>query len=106
MAHKNKYQRTLSVEGEQELGHIFTGGYLPLIQWTPIYANLRGEPSRVFLVDWNALSEQQQDLVIEFMTSAFADGVPDIIRSDISKNGHFPIRCKYVIESYDLRLLQ
>lgn len=100
-----RHKRLLSAEGEQEFGHIFTDGYVPVVRWTPIEASLRGISSLVFLVDWEALSASQQDQVIDYMVSKFDDSIPDQIRRAISGAGHFPIQWKYVIESYDMRFL-
>lgn len=98
-----RHERTLTEAGKKEVGHIFGSGYVPLVYWTPMYAKLRGELSRVFLVDWEALSEVQQDLVIAYMVDKFDDGISDQIRCAISQRGHFPIQSKYLIESYDMR---
>lgn len=103
MSSKWLYTKTLSAEGEKELGYIFTAGSVPLTQNTPIYASLRGEINRVFLVDWTKLTEEQQDKVIEYMMDKFGEGIPDQIRKAIAANGHFPLRDKYVIEAYSIR---
>lgn len=98
---KQVFTRILSADGEKEVGHIFKEG-VPVQSWTPLWANLRGQEDLVFLVDWNALSEKQQSLVLAYMHRKF--GVdPRYIRKDIEADGYFPIRQKWVIESYDLR---
>ena len=99
------FQRTLTDKGKKELGHIFTDGYVPVIQPTPVCANLRGSSELVFFVDWNALTAEQQDAAIHYMMDKFGEGIPDQIRMAISDKGHFPIRSKYIIESYDMRYL-
>jgi len=100
-----KCQRLLTYDGKKKLGYIFTDGCVPLIQQTPVNASLRGSLESVFLVDWNALTEEQQDAVIHYMMDKFDEGIPDQIRMEISDKGHFPIRDKYIIESYDMRYL-
>lgn len=94
--------RLLSPEGKEELGHIFKEG-VPVQTYTPIWANLRGEPNLVFYVDWKSLSGDQQRLCLEYMSQKFE--VPEeVIRPDIEAYGHFAIRHQWVIESYDMRM--
>lgn len=97
-----QFQRLLTDAGKKEVGHIFTDGYVPLTQSTPVDAILRGSTKLVFLVDWNALTAEQQDAVIYYMMDKFGEGIPDQIRMAISDKGCFPISWKYVIESYDM----
>lgn len=101
---KPKYQRLFTSEGEKEFGHIFKHGRVPLTQQTPIYAKLggAGDNERVFLVDWKQLTAKQQSQIIEYMSEKFSD-TPAHIRVKIEQMGHFPIRSKYVIESYSMR---
>ena len=99
------HRRTLTDEGKKEFGHIF-GDYVPLIEFTPtevgLEGNRDGEPQLVFLVAWQALTIDQQGLVLAYMTEKF--GAPEgEILDRIESDGHFPIRHKYVIESYDMR---
>ena len=51
--------RSLSPEGEKEIGHIFKEG-VPVQTYTPIWAKLRGQLELVFYVDWNSLGENQK----------------------------------------------
>ena len=102
-----KLERSLSPEGQSEFGHIFKDGYIPVKQWTPIYANLEGHPDReeqlVFLVDWTRLSEEQQTLVLEYLSEKFPADRPSEIHRQFEADGYLPIQHKWVIESYDLR---
>ena len=98
---KQVFTRILSSDGEKEVGHIFKEG-VPVQSWTPFWANLRGERGLVFLVDWQSLSDNQQSLALQYMSEKF--GAPqEVIRKDIEADGYFPIRQKWVIESYELR---
>ena len=99
--------RSLSPEGQVELGHIFKDGYVPVKQWTPIYANLQGHPDGeeqlVFLVEWTRLSEEQQSLVLDYLSEKFPSARPSEIHRQFEADGYLPIQHKWVIESYDLR---
>ena len=104
------HKRILTTEGKAEVGHIFTDGYVPVQEYTPRNAILPGvskddtDYQRVFLVDWASLTEAQQCLVLEYMSQKF--GEPEhVIRADLQDWTFFPIRTKWVIESYDMRLL-
>ena len=115
------HKRTLSTEGKAEVGHIFTDGYVPVQEYTPRNAilpglskddteeNIHGEAinnslQRVFLVDWASLTEAQQFLVLEYMAEKFGAS-EQVIREDLEIWTFFPIRTKWVIESYDMRFL-
>ena len=107
---KKIHKRTLSPAGEAEIGHIFTDGYVPVQEYTPRNAILPGlskdntDYQRVFLVDWASLTEAQQFLVLEYMSQKF--GEPQhVIRADLETWTFFPIRTKWVIESYDMRFM-
>ena len=102
------HKRTLSTEGKAEVGHIFTDGYVPVQEYTPRGALLLGlseddtDYQRVFLVDWASLTEAQQFLVLEYMGQKFGES-EHVIRNDLQERTFFPIRAKWVIESYDMR---
>ena len=104
-----KLERSLSHEGQAEFGHIFKDGYIPVKEWTPIYANLQGHPDGeeqlVFLVEWTRLSEEQQSFVLDYLSKKFQ--FPKASRSQIHNqletDGYLPIQHKWVIENYDLR---
>ena len=104
------HKRTLSTEGKAEVGHIFTDGYVPVQEYTPRYAILPGlskddtNYQRVFLVDWASLTETQQFLVLEYMAQKFGAS-EQVIRNDLEDWTFFPIRTKWVIESYDMRFM-
>ena len=104
------HKRTLSTEGEAEVGHIFTDGYVPVQEYTPRNAILPGlskddtDYQRVFLVDWASLTEAQQFLVLEYMAEKFGAS-EQVIREDLEIWTFFPIRTKWVIESYDMRFM-
>ena len=101
-----KLVRSLSQEGQAEFGHIFTDGYVPVKQITPLCADLEGHPEKsalVFLVDWTRLSAEQQTLVLDSLSKRFPKAQPSEIRNRFEADGYVPIQHKYVIESYDLR---
>ena len=56
----------------------------------------------VFLVDWNMLTAAQQEKCLAYI-SENTKASTAAIRREVEKNGHFPIREKFVIESYSLR---
>ena len=104
------HKRPLSTEGKAEVGHIFTDGYVPVQEYTPRGALLPGvskddtDYQRVFLVDWASLTEAQQFLVLEYMAEKFGAS-EQVIRNNLETYTFFPIQAKWVIESYDMRLL-
>ena len=104
------HKRTLSTKGKAEIGYIFTDGYIPVQEYTPRDALLPGvskddtDYQRVFLVDWASLTEAQQFLVLEYMGQKFGES-EQVIRNDLETRTFFPIRTKWVIESYDMWLL-
>ena len=102
-----KLVRSLSPEGKVRFGHIFKDAYVPVKQWTPIYANLQGHPDGeeqlVFLVDWTRLSEEQQSLILDYLSEKFPSDRPSEIHRQFEADGYLPIQHKWVIESYDLR---
>ena len=104
------HKRVLSTAGKAEVGHIFTDGYVPVQEYTPRGAILPGiskdatDYQRVFLVDWASLTEAQQFLVLEYMGQKFGES-EHVIRNDLENRMFFPIRTKWVIESYDMRFL-
>jgi len=83
---------------------------VPVQEYTPRGAILLGlsedatDEHRVFLVDWASLTEAQQFLVLEYMSQKFGAS-EQVIRADLQKRTFFPIRTKWVIESYDMRFL-
>ena len=100
------HKRILSAEGKAEVGHIFTDGYVPVQYYTPSNVWLEGldAPQRVFLVDWASLSEAQQFLVLDYMSEK-RGGNRKRIRDELQQHTNFPIRVKWVIESYDMRFM-
>ena len=94
---------SLSPEGQKELGHIFNG-YVPVVSPTPVKVDFDGcDDQHSFLVDWKALSEDQQTLILQYMGAKFGASESEI-RGEIEADGHFPIRSEWVIESYSLRM--
>ena len=74
---------------------------MPVQTYTPVWVKLRGELDIVFYVDWESLSEDQKSLGLEYMSKKF--GAPqEVIHKDIEADTHFPIRKKWIIESYDM----
>jgi len=102
-----KLVRSLSQEGQTEVGHIFKDGYIPVKKFTPFYATLEGHPDGeeqlVFLVDWKRLSAEQQTLLLDYLSKKFPTAQPSEIRDRFETDGYVPIQHKYVIESYDMR---
>ena len=104
------HKRALSTEGKAEVGYIFTDGYVPVQEYTSRDAILPGvskddtDYQRVFLVDWASITEAQQFLVLEYMAQKFGES-EHVIRNDLEERTFFPIRTKWIIESYDMRLL-
>ena len=101
-----KLVRSLSQEGQAELGHIFKDGYIPVKEFTPTCAELQGHPEKstlVFLVDWTRLSAEQQTLALDYLSEKFPKAQPSEIRDQLVSDGYLPIQHKYVIESYDMR---
>lgn len=99
--------RSLSPEGQKEMGHIFKDGQVPVKQITPIFAELEGHPEKnvlVFLVEWTRLSADQQKLVLTYLSKKFPDADSTEIRNRIETDGYLPIQQKWVIESYDMRM--
>ena len=96
--------RTLSEKGEKEFGAIFPAG-VPCKEIAPVTVDLEGfdEPQQVFMVEWRELSHLQKDLVVEYMALKFDDVPTDVIRGQLDTDGQFPIRAKFVVESYDIR---
>lgn len=101
---KKETKRLLSAEGKQEIGYIFRDGYVPVCETTPFDASLRGEVQLAFKVDWHRLTDRQQQLCLDYMSAKFNEPNQQRIRSDIEKDGFFPIRHQFVIESYDMRM--
>lgn len=100
--------RSLSPEGQKEFGHIFKDGYVPVKEITPIFAELKGHLEKsvlVFLVDWTQLSAEQQNLVLTYLSKKFPDAQESEIRDRLEADGYLPIQQKWVIESYDIRML-
>ena len=95
--------RWLSEEGEKELGAIFPVG-VPVVWYAPDYAKLQGSPNpadRVFLVDWHALSDEQKEQSVSYMSNKF-DAPAAQIWQHVEQVGNFPIRAELLIESYEL----
>ena len=93
--------RTLSEKGEKEFGFIFPAG-VPCKEIEPVTLEL-GEPQQAFIVDWRELSLLQKDLITEYMARKFDDVPSHVIRDQLDTDGWFPIRAKFVVESYDIR---
>ena len=105
-AERSRLVRNLTSEGREELGHIFPHGYVPLKQYTPLYANvvgLRGK-QQVWLIDWEFITELQRIQVAEYIAAKF-EGDAQMVHRDLEEKGFVPVQYKYIIESYDLRFL-
>ena len=96
--------RMLSEKGIERFGKIFTDGYVPVKEITPVMASLdgHGDPQRVFMVDWGWLQHLHKDLIVEYMAQEFVAD-PEDVRRNFVVNGQFPIRAEFVVESYDIR---
>ena len=71
----------------------------------PMTVDLEGfeESQQVFMVEWRELSHLQKDLVVEYMSLKLDDVPSDVIRDQLDADGQFPIRAKFIVESYDMR---
>ena len=99
------YYRTLTSEGQQEFGHIFPEGEIPVQERTPYFAYLEGEGEQlIFLIPLDALTPEQREGIFTYIVKKFGCTKADA-RREVENNGHFPIRKNLVIESYDMRLL-
>lgn len=97
--------RTLSEEGQKELGHIFDGGVPTRQGGVPIEVEIEGNLKRFFLVDWESLEAYQKDLCVHYIMNKFDESDVSQVWREIESNGYFPLQSKYLIESYDLRML-
>ncbi|MBC7120328.1 MAG: hypothetical protein H5T33_01920 [Candidatus Methanosuratus sp.] len=92
---KYKTWASLNAEGQAAWGHVFPDGEVPVQSIIAQAATLEGiaETERVFLVDWRALTEQQQNEVLEKLSKR-SSAAKDAILKDILKIG-LPLREKY-----------
>ena len=103
---KSIVYRSLTDAGRKELGYIFKSGNVPtLLGGVPIEVEIEGKLNRFFLVDWESLDTKQQDLCVHYIMNKFDETDPSVVLQEIESNGHFPLQSKYLIESYDLRML-
>lgn len=97
----NHLYRTLTQEGEKELGHIFTNRMIPVTQLTPI-TDENGK--QFFCLNHKILSVEIREKMIEYMTDKTGEDELKIRNFFIHTN-FIPIQKKYVIESYDARFV-
>jgi len=96
--------RPLTEDGKKKIGHIFDNPELiPLRQYTPVSANIAGEQKLMWLVDWESLSETEQQKVLWYMSEKHGEPNLDVIREEIEKLAYFPIQYEWMLESYDMR---
>jgi hypothetical protein len=86
----------LNAEGKAAWGKVFPDGEVPIQSIIAQTATLEGISTveRVFLVDWNELTAEQQNDVLEKISKASGVG-KDVILKDVLKIG-LPLRAKYI----------
>jgi len=84
----------LNDEGKKVWGYVFPDGAIPVRNVVPFQATLGDHDEDVYLVDWEALTGEEQDLILEHLKNRFGDSV-DAVRREILKSG-LPLRAKYV----------
>lgn len=98
--------RPLSQKGKDKIGHIFDmPEMVPLRQHTPVSAKVNGEDVFMWLVDWKALSDGEQERVLEYMVNKFNVDDQEPIREQFEKDGYFALQWEYINEAYDHRFL-
>jgi hypothetical protein len=85
----------LNAEGKAAWGEVFSDGEVPIQSIIAQTATLEGisKVEKVFLVDWKALTAEQQKAVLEKIIKASGAG-KDAILKDVLKIG-LPLRAKY-----------
>jgi len=87
----------LNEEGKKLFGSVFPDGIVPVKVMVPQGATLQGQSSvqQVYKVDWEQLTDQQRDTLLEILSKKF--GAPKkAIRAQIEKDGFIPLRSQYV----------
>lgn len=86
----------LNLEGRRAWGDVFPDGKVPILSIAAQQAKLEGikDPESVFAVDWNELSEWQQQAVLEKLSSQSGASKQAILK-EIQKVG-LPLRRKYI----------
>lgn len=87
----------LNDEGKTLYGVVFPDGIVPVKVMIPQKARLEGEleVQQVYKIDWNQLTDKQQDQILEITSKKF-DASKQIIRKQFEKDGFIPLRGKYV----------
>lgn len=85
----------LNDEGKKVWGFVFSDGEAPVKNLVDQTAILEGKgEEQVYLVDWAALSQDQQSLILNHLGTKFHAPIEEI-EAEISKKG-LPLRAKYV----------
>jgi hypothetical protein len=87
----------LNEEGKRLFGSVFPDGIVPVQIMLSQDATLQGQNGiqRVYKVDWEQLSNEQREEILEILSQKF--GAPKgTIRSQFEKDGFIPLRAQYV----------
>jgi len=87
----------LNEEGKKLFGSVFPDAIVPVKVMLPQSATLQGQVGvqGVYKVDWEQLSNEQHDRLLEILSKKF--GAPkEAIRNQFEKDGFIPLRDKYV----------
>lgn len=76
--------------------------HVPLLSPWAAKANLGGETTEVYALDWQNLDGDASQRLLEFVANKFGVGT-EVIEADLDRDGHFPIREQDVTVFYDMR---
>jgi len=94
---KFHYWVHLNEEGKELYGSVFPDGIVPVKSMFPQDATLQDQNGiqLVYKVDWEQLSDKQQDALLEVISKKF--GVSKkIVKAQFEKDGFVPLRSQYV----------
>lgn len=83
---------TLSEKGTKAIGHIFDDGLVPVVRPDAVWATVGIEPALVVLVDWNELTDDQQDQCLEYISRENNHADVGVIRKGIEDMGYLPMQ--------------
>jgi hypothetical protein len=85
----------LNDDGKKIWGFVFPDGGVPVKGISPCKAQIEGKGEmQVYLVDWAALDEKQQDLILEHLGHKFGNS-KILVEAEILKSG-LPLRAALV----------
>jgi len=83
----------LNDAGKKLYGEVFPDGMVPVVNMIPGFADVGDHTERVYLIDYEELSEDQTAKMLQLLSQNF--GVSeDAVRSELLKN-RIPLREKY-----------